>query len=141
MIVDYNYKPYVEAVTISASAGVDTIYTPPFKNNKGFICIAGSYSGAIIGPKKISFYDPNGSVVEVPTLSVTGSSIFLTGSLNDFYAQFTKESTAANAYDINFIRQATQKQESCFFPIVYNSLTFESNASAVTRPIIVITLY
>jgi len=139
MIVDYNYKPYIETVTISTTAGIDTVYTPPFKNNKGFICIAGNYTGTVIGPKKISFYDPDGSTVEVPTLDTSNNSITLTGSLNDFYAQFTRES--ANAYDINFIRIAAAKFESCFFPIVYKSITFGANGLAVTRPITVITLY
>lgn len=139
MIVDYNYKPYIETVTISAIGGVDTVYTPPFKNNKGFICIAGNYSGSTVAPKKMSFYHPDGSVVEVPTLDISGNSIFLTGSLNDFYAQFTREST--NAYDINFLRAASAKFESCFFPIVYKSLTFGPNGLAITRPVTVITLY
>jgi hypothetical protein len=137
MIVDYNYKPFVALVTLSSS--VDTVYTPPSKNNKGFICIAGHYSGTQTGPKSLSFYGTDGSIIQVPTLNTSGLSIVLTGSLNDFYMQFSREDV--NAYDINFIRQATFKSESCFFPIVYQSITFPPVATALTRPTIVITLY
>lgn len=139
MIVDYNYKPYVAIVPLSA--GSDTVYTAPYKNNKGFICIAGSYSGTTIGPKTITVYNPDGGLLNINMLNDVGNTIVLTGSLNDLYLQFSKEGTDSNAYDINFIRQATAKNESCFYPITYQSLTFPATAAAVTRPLIVISLY
>lgn len=139
MIVDYNYKPYVAIVPLSA--GSDTVYTAPYKNNKGFICIAGQYSGTVVAPKTITVYTPDGALLNINMVSLSGSTIVTTGSLNDLYLQFSKEGTEPNAYDINFIRQATAKNESCFYPITYQSLTFPATAAAITRPLIVISLY
>lgn len=137
MIVDYNYKPYVAIVPLSLS--VETVYTAPYRNNKGFICIAGNYGGSVYGPKTITFYTPDGAELNTNMVNSIGTTITTTGSLSDFYMQFSREDT--NAFDINFIRQATSKNESCFYPITYKSLTFPVVLGSVTRPLIVISLY
>jgi len=137
MIVDYNYKPFVYTVVSAPAATLE--YTPPFKNNKGFIFFVGVDSSS-------TGYYPTVTVTTPSGAGITFSSNLETGSFGDMFMQF-KRDVAANtsrSFDICMVRGGGQYYSS-FFPISYQKITITADTPTIgvswtTAPVI-ITLY
>jgi hypothetical protein len=130
MIVDYNYKPYV--VTLTGTGAFD--YTPPFKNNKGFILFTGQDAGGPVLPV-VNFYTPSGAT---GALDLNDN---ISGSLNDLYMQFNKRETTTGIRTSDILLSRTGSNDAAFFPITYQSLSFAAQSAPFQRSISVITLY
>ena len=136
MIVDYNYKPFVYKVESAPAATLD--YTPPFKNNKGFIFFNGVDTNLSLYYPTITLTTPNGA-------EITFSPKEETGSFNDMFMQFKREtrSTTSRSFDIAMVRGGNAFNSS-FFPFTYKKITINAQNTPVANwssaPVI-ITLY
>lgn len=144
MIVDYNYKPYV----YSAPPGI-TYYTPPFKNNKGVIVLVGYDNLGNLYNPQITHPDSTGSQLKI---DLDIASTIVSGSLNDSYMQFRRESIAASPVvkttEINMIPYtnigtSVATTAPYFVPISYISINFNvvGTPSSWERNLTIITLY
>jgi len=139
MIVDYNYKPYVHIVTSAPAATLE--YTPPFKNNKGFIFFVGVDSAS-------SAYYPTVTLSTPDNTGITFSSQLETGSFGDMFMQFKKDTSASStsrSFDVAMVRnQSLTQYTSSFFPFTYQKITINADGtpglSWLSAPVI-ITLY
>jgi hypothetical protein len=130
MIVDYNYKPYVANLTGTGAFN----YTPPYKNNKGFILFAGQDGLGFVLPI-VNFYTPSGE---------TGSfdlNDFTSGSFNDLYMQFNKRETTTGIRTSDILLSRLNQNDAAFFPITYQSLSFAAQTAPFQRSTVIITLY
>lgn len=137
MIVDYNYKPFVYKVASAPAATLD--YTPPFKNNKGFIFFVGIDNLSTAYYPTITATTPSGA-------GITFSPLLETGSFGDMFMQFKRDISAVNtsrSFDITMVRGANPLGSS-FFPFTYQKITITPDStlgsSWATAPVI-ITLY
>ena len=136
MIVEYNYKPFVYKVESAPAATLD--YTPPFKNNKGFIFFNGVDNNFVSYYPTITLTTPNGA-------GITFSFKEETGSFGDMFMQFKRESrgTTSRSFDIAMVRGGNAFNSS-FFPFTYEKITINAQntpgASWSSAPVI-ITLY
>lgn len=138
MIVDYNYKPYVHIVTAAPAATLE--YTPPFKNNKGFIFFVGIDSVS-------TAYFPTITLSTPDNTGITFSSNLETGSFGDMFMQFKRDTISTNtsrSNDITMVRGG-QAFNSSFFPFTYQKITITADTptvglSWINAPVI-ITLY
>jgi hypothetical protein len=140
MIVDYNYKPYVYIVTAAPAATIE--YTPPFKNNKGFIYFSGIDSSATNYYPLITLSTPNNT-------GITFSCQLQTGSFGDMFMQFKRDigdltPTTSLSHDITMVRGSSPLRSS-FFPFTYQKITITADTGTIglsfaTAPVI-ITLY
>ena len=140
MLIDYNYKVYLSGITFS---GVTYAFTPPFKNNKGFI-----YSPAIVDNyedndtipakaflQKIVFMDPDGNDVEFDVNTNNIGGIFYSGSLVDYYAQFMPNSTSLRYNNLRIGLFASTDANTIFMPIKYKKMIFSLSDDAPTPPV------
>jgi hypothetical protein len=136
MIVDYNYKPFVYKVESAPAATLD--YTPPFKNNKGFIFFVG------VDDVSVGYY-PTVTVTTPAGAGITFSSNLETGSFGDMFMQFKRDvgANTSRSYDIAMVRGGNAFNSS-FFPFTYQKITITADStpglSWVSAPVI-ITLY
>ena len=141
MIVDYNYKPFVYNVESAPAATL--VYTPPFKNNKGFIFFNGVDDNSTVYYPTITLTTPNGA-------GITFSPNLETGSFGDMFMQFKRESSVSTSrsFDIAMVRAGNpfnlSTLNSSFFPFTYEKITINAQttpgANWFSAPII-ITLY
>ena len=120
MIVDYNYKPFVYKVASAPAATLD--YTPPFKNNKGFIFFVGLDNLATSYYPTITATTPSGA-------GITFSPLLETGSFGDMFMQFKRDASPVNtsrSFDITMVRGANVFGSS-FFPFTYQKITITTN--------------
>ena len=136
MIVDYNYKPYVHIVTAEPAATLE--YTPPFKNNKGFIFFVGI-------DRNSTAYFPTITLSTPDNTGITFSSNLETGSFGDMFMQFKRDvgANTSRSNDIAMVR-GNNSYNSSFFPFTYEKITITADDapgnSWVSAPVI-ITLY
>jgi len=130
MIVDYNYKPYVANLTGTGAFN----YTPPFKNNKGFILFAGQDAGGAVLPI-VNFYTPSGQTGSIDLND------FTSGSFNDLYMQFNKRETTTGIRTSDILLSRANTNEAAFFPLSYESLSFAAQSAPFQRSTVIITLY
>jgi hypothetical protein len=138
MIVDYNYKPYVYIVTAAPAATIE--YTPPFKNNKGFIFFVGIDNLSTGYFPTITLSTPNNT-------GITFSSNLETGSFGDMFMQFKRDTTSTNtsrSSDIAMVRGGNAFNSS-FFPFTYKKITITADTGTIglswTNAPVIITLY
>jgi hypothetical protein len=131
MIVDYNYKPYVETVVTGFTA---FDYNPPFKNNKGVIIFAGNDGFGPVLPT-VNFYTPSGNTGGIDLNDQTS------GSFNDLYMQFNKRETTTGVRSSDILLSRTNANDAAFFPITYQSLSFAGGTAPFSRSTVIITLY
>ena len=139
MIVDYNYKPFVYTLVSAPAATID--YTPPFKNNKGFIFFVGVDDNSSAYYPTITLSTPNNT-------GITFSSLLETGSFGDMFMQFKRDTTStttSRSFDIAMVRGGSANQyNSSFFPFTYQKITINADGTPgsywATAPVI-ITLY
>lgn len=140
MLIDYNYKVYLSGVTFG---GVTYGFSPPFKNNKGFIyspAIVDNYEDAdtLTGKaylQKIVFMDPNGNDVEFDVNTNNIGGIFYSGSLIDYYAQFMPNSTVLRFNNLRIGTFSSADADTIFMPIKYKKLIFSLSDDAPTTPV------
>jgi|688.fasta_scaffold1213744_1 hypothetical protein len=138
MLIDYNYKVYLSGITFS---GVTFGFTPPFKNNKGFIyspAVNDNYqdSDEITGRaylQKIVFMDSNGNDVEFDV--DLDSSIFYSGSVVDYYAQFMPNSTNLRFNNLRIGLFTSTDANTIFMPIKYKKMIFGLSSLAQVEPV------
>jgi len=140
MLIDYNYKTYLSGITFS---GVTYGFTPPFKNNKGFIyspTVIDNYedSDTITGKaylKTIVFMDPDGNDVNFDVDTDTNGTVFNSGSLVDYYAQFMPNSTSLRTNNLRIGLFQTDSANTIFMPIKYRQMIFSLSSSASSVPV------
>jgi hypothetical protein len=154
MLIDYNYKTYLSGVTFS---GITYAFTPPFKNNKGFLYSPPQSSNytdnaaadGIAILQKVVFMDPDGNDVEFDLEAGLNLGNIGSGSLIDYYAQFMPTSSSAATLRINNLRIGlfeTDEPVSIFMPIKYKKMIFTIESTSVepvtwTKTIKLFTLY
>jgi len=136
MIIDYNYKPYVHIVTAAPAATLE--YTPPFKNNKGFIFFVGVDNLSTGYYPTITLTTPDGA-------GITFSSKLETGSFGDMFMQFKRDvgANTSRSNDIAMVR-GNNSFNSSFFPFTYEKITITADAAPGTSWLsapVIITLY
>lgn len=144
MIVEYDYKPYVEYLTQTGTFS----YTPPGNgNNKGLIYVAGTdgTTGYPILPT-LTFLQPDKTEIIINMMKLDLTNVPTeSGSFNDMFLQFkrmTNSSSSTISTNISFLTETlTTAFGSYFLPITYRKLNFNiTTISASSNPII-ITLY
>ena len=138
MIVDYNYKPFVYTVVSAPAATID--YTPPFKNNKGFIFFIGLDNNSTTYYPTVTVTTPSGA-------GITFSPQLETGSFGDMFMQFKRDVNAntSRSFDIGMIRGGSDGQQySSFFPTSYQKITITADdipGTTWSAAPVIITLY
>jgi len=140
MLIDYNYKVYLSGITFS---GATYSFTPPFKNNKGFIYsppLSDNYEDldtntGIAYLQKIVFMDPDGNDVEFDVNVNNIGGIFYSGSLVDYYAQFMPNSTTLRYNNLRIGAFGSTDANTIFMPVKYKKMIFSLSSAAPTLPV------
>jgi hypothetical protein len=127
MLIDYNYKTYLSGITFS---GITYSFTPPFKNNKGFIyspAITENYTDADVSggiaflQNEVEFDVDNGAV----------GGYYNSGSVIDYYAQFMPIATPLRINNLRIGLFNTDAPISIFMPIRYKRMIFSLGPNQV----------
>jgi hypothetical protein len=136
MLIDYNYKTYLSGITFS---GITYSFTPPFKNNKGFIyspALIENYTDADVNVgiaflQKIVFVDPDENEVEFDVDNGAVGGYYNSGSVIDYYAQFMPITTPLRINNLRIGLFNTDSPISIFMPIRYKRMIFSLGSNQV----------